>query len=328
MAYQTGTATGPGDLLSKLITFAVTNGWTQDLAPNGTIAALHRSNVYVSFYYTAAAIKIYPARGYTGASPPTSPGDHPSSAINDTLTSIPSAIMVSEMTGPYGAYYFFESDTYLHVVVNTSNGILRHFGFGSMQKSGVYSGGEYFFGHYWSQVSGQINVYSNNNHRLPFDGLANSSASNKGFTCFAQTASSPPGTLPGETAGTKWFTHSTVAQNDGDGAAMGRLQLAGIRGGLTQELLALGPSESNGFTPLCPIYVLRNATTPLPDEHYLLGTVPDVRCVNVGGTATAQEVVIGSDTWVFFPAGRKGEDGVVGQEYTKNFGYAYRKVVA
>lgn len=328
MAYQTGTATGPGDLLSKLATFAVANGWVQDLAPNGSIAAIHRNNVYVSFWYNASVIKIYPARGFTAASPPTSPGDHPGSAYNDTLTATTSGMIANQMAGPYAAYYFFESDTYLHVVINTSNGIIRHFGFGEISKSGTYTGGEYCFAHYWNQTGGVIDSYTSNGHLLPFDGTAYNAITLKGFTLYAQTSASPPAALPGQTAGTKWYTHSTGANTDGDGAAVGYLEMSGVRGGYNQELLALGASALNGFTPLCPIYVTRVLTAPAPDEHHLMGTVPDVRCVNVVGATTAQEVVIGSDPWVFFPVGRKGSAGVSGQEYTRNFGYAYRKIVA
>ena len=53
MAYQTGTASSPIDLVQKMVTWLVSIGWTQDMSASdapGWRAHLHKGAIYVHLY--------------------------------------------------------------------------------------------------------------------------------------------------------------------------------------------------------------------------------------------------------------------------------------
>ena len=332
MAYETGTANSPGDLLVKLLDFALLNGWTIDediisdaqTPPQG---AIHRNNVYVSFYFFSDVIKMYPARGYTVSS---DPGEHPESRYNDTLTTQTTGIQINGLTGPFSAYHFFEDDTYIHIVVSLSNGSYRHFGFGEMTKFGDWQGGEYFYGHFWNQGATVIDVPTSTTHA---PGLTARSQQTTGqynrpvFYAKKNDNSAMPGA---RAADAFWFSvmnTKTTDQNDADSRLVNTAYIiTSGDGGMASPLIPIGRSQFNGFVGMVPIHFASIDLDQTPDNLYFLGTAPDVRGVNVGALQGSNEYIIGSDTWMVFPMTRANGSTTSDEEYSANMGYAYRRV--
>lgn len=325
MAYQTGTATGPEDLLDKLFTFASTNGWTVQESTTGTRAHLSKNNVYIGFYYTSSFIKLYPARGYTSS---TEPDAQPNVAYNDTLSSSSTGCIVTQITGPYNAYYFFEDEVYLHVVILVSD-YYRHFGFGVGVQSGSFNGGEYFYSHEINQ-SAIIDIPTATSHAYPLTGVYTNTYHLYGGTfVYGRKATSPETALSGATeANTKWFNSQTsaAALNDSDGDKFGLLNISGTISNQFANELSVGSSNLNGFSPLAPIDIYIRKTTDTPDSVYPLISIPDLRAVNIKAFTDAQEITIGSDTWVVFPLTKRGIN--TGYESCGNHGLAYKKIAA
>jgi hypothetical protein len=104
--------------------------------------------------------------------------------------------------------------------------------------------------------------------------------------------------------------------------------LGAYRGGvLTKNLnLAFRGTLGRGLCPMAPLipFYWRRS----PDEVYgPLGQMKDVRMMNIANFVAGDEVVIGSDTWVVFPAGAKSAgDSISGTGFTGYLGMAYKKI--
>ena len=325
MSYQTGSATSLNNLLTTLFTFASANGWTVDRAVTSTDGYMHRDNIYIGLEYASGELSIYQARGYLATSPETTAGDH----TNSVHSSGVDRQIVNELSGSFDAYHFFESDTYIHVVVEVGTGLFRHFGFGQLSKIGSWTGGEYTYAHYWAQTAANITNVADSSHKLPFDsGGVGINRSYGGFALYGTKSSGAA--LPGGGSSspiTKWY-RSGQSVTDGDGVTAGYLTIGGWRDTGYQHFIVRGSSDLNGFTPMAPIPVFITDLSTAPDIDYLMGYMPDVRLVNIGDLTIGGDITIGSDTWLPFPIGRRGLEGQTSPvaEYTRNWGYIYKKV--
>jgi hypothetical protein len=168
MSYQTGMASGPTDLLQKLVTFLAANGWTSDLSAGdgaGWRAHLHLGSQYVhmrSFVSegvptvfahlngaTKSGIALYGSSSVdTGVAWNAQPGTPP--LENGSGSNVLGAGMQLNNGGAaIQNYYFFcdGSGDNVTVVVEKTVGVFVHMGFGSsLQKCGTWTGGQYFFG--------------------------------------------------------------------------------------------------------------------------------------------------------------------------------------
>ena len=335
MAYETGTAASPGELLAKLFNFASANGWVidDDIADDTKSPArgsFHKNNIYVCFTFTTDLIHLYPARGFTASG--TVEGAHPNSAFATQGTSTITGLPCAAMAGPLTAYYFFEDEVYLHVVINVDGDHYRHFGFGESIKAGNWTGGEYFYGSRWIATgsNGAGSPGASGNYGA-FNGYGGNTVSFAGgmFVFGTQNGGVE---LPGSSVvGSKWGYCSTYSGGtpglDIDGFRYNRFyNLSSNSGGITSRLLGTGISEHNGFVPLVPMNYALVDTAPLPDNMYFLGSYPDVRAVNLRSLAPGQEYVIDTDTWVVFPVIRKDYVNSTTQ-CSANHGIAYKKVV-
>jgi hypothetical protein len=80
-------------------------------------------------------------------------------------------------------------------------------------------------------------------------------------------------------------------------------------------------NQSAGVIPMYSLSAYyRDPSNP---RAYLLGYMPDVRCLNIRNFAVGEEVTVGSDTWKIFPVSFKTEASVVDRSYYS--GIAYRK---
>ena len=330
MAYETGTATTPGNLLVKLFDFAAANGWTidDDIADDTKASqqgSIHKNNVYLMFYFDTVRIQMYPARGFTNAS--TAPGAHPESG-SDRSTGYNHGLYVYFDTGPYDSYHFFEDDNYIHIVVNTDGLVYRHFGFGESIKSSNWLGGEYYYGHPWfADGSGYAASPSSDRNSGPFNHTVRGY---EGMLVYGKQVGGAA--LPGaQEAGSKWgFVDSDANQTlylDPDGDSYNRFyNLSSAKGGITGRILGTGASTFNGYVPLVPLQYGLYDTIPAPANVYFLGTYPDVRACNISALAPEAEHVIGDDTWVVFPMTRKVYVDNTTQ-WSGGYGLAYKKII-
>lgn len=320
MANQTGNATDLADLVAKLFTFATGNGWTQDLLNTGAgKAAMHKGTVYVSFRWdpsTPLALGIYQALGYTGGN---DPGTHPDDSGNGAVSGS-NSFLIQERSiadignGAFPSYYFFLDSGYLHVVAETSSTIFRHFGFGTILKTGDWTGGEYCYG----QVH-DANLANSNQNSALLDGLFSQSAGvEKAATVHVEG-------MPGQSGSSKWgiaWGSTTSLPNDTGGNPRINLQ-GGFEGGpISRQFAFYSGGSQSGLIPQYPISCwYRNPST---NFVYFLGYMPDMRGVNLKSFAAKDEIVIGSDTWVVFPTSEKTTSAVSSRSY--NQGIAYKKV--
>lgn len=319
MSYQTGSATDPDDLMDKLNTFLTgTAGWTADLFNLTTRRAVWSKagvSCKVMFYWDTNKIGNAMIQTYVGDVALTSQG-----GAEYTSNTITSNRYTNMMTGPYPSYHFFEDDNYIHVVVERSSGIYRHFGFGQMNKLGDWVGGCYVYSGYWDQNASYIdNPHSIQHHMGLHGGNSNNSTFGPGWHAEG---------FPDTVAPSKYFRNTiSTAANDDDGEDINNGFVFGYMDGPNVQFMALQESSLNGFKPLMPIPFYQWYFGSAPDRARLMGYVPDMRTVNMHGLTVGQEVVVGADTWVVFPVVRPGNEGLsFNQEQSYNYGYAYKKV--
>jgi hypothetical protein len=330
MAYETGTATTQQDLLDKLQTFAAANGWTVDeWNTSGKELSMHRSTVYVHFQWdstaTTGGIGIYQSLGWIAAG--TNPWQHTDdsgtglASLTGPYTSQRRVDRIGD--GPFTKYFFFEDDTYIHVVLEYAPGLYRHFGMGILEKVGTWTGGEYAYGHIWYNSFGVQDYPQDSRHSFSFD-ARNTNASTDNATLHVEG-------LPGEpSASTKWGVMWQGTSPGNDRAAVARVNLfGGLRDGpLTNALSWMPANPNNGYIPLVPIpiYYRRDAGSS-PEKWYLLGFAKATRLINIRNYNPGDEITVGSDTWTVFPWVRKKWDQDDTDE-TGNMGIAYQKITA
>lgn len=333
MAYEKGTASTLADLLTKLQTFATANGWTSDqLDTAGGSWAFHRGNVYVSGRWTVATptiMSLHQALGYTGGN---QPGTHPNDSGNGynatnshVATLLDDERNVSDINnGPFLSYHFFEQDSgpaYLHISVEAAVGSYRHFGFGTLEKVGTWTGGEYCYGHVMGGATNHSPIDAGESALL--DGLYSASGVPFAATIHCEALTNQPGSG-------KWGVVSGTAAGVSQGTDTAAVAREKIRGGyragpVARSFAAFNGSSLTGLIPLYKIPVF-HADSVSTTRRRLLGYLPDVRGVNLRNFAAGEEVVVGADTYVMLPLGIRTSDNVAYRTYFS--GIAYKKVTA
>jgi len=327
MAFLTGTATNIGNMLVQLFDFAAANGWVidEDIASDGQAAkhgTMHHAsmNTYYHFDFVDGQVGDGTLSNYisTGFTPLANPDDHPGLFYSGGHP-------VTHVAGALPAFWFFEHDTYLHVVLKNSSGNYRHFHLGIIGKLGDWTGGDYLTGQ--TQKTASNYIPTSTNHVHPFDGAdARSGTEMKGAVVYATKNGGAAFDFAPNVA-TKWYVScpGRGALADDDGVEVGESLCSGTRGGIKSPLSTIGPSVLTGAAPLLDIPFLAGNTGVTPNRYMLIGSFPDVRIVSMKSLSPESEYVVAGDTWVVFPATRKGAE--VGQEQSQYFGYAYKKVV-
>lgn len=343
MAYETGSATDQTDLMNKLQTFAAANGFTVDNYDGSNhFLSISRSadSLYVTFYWnTTTTIAMYQALGYSGiyAQEPWNQADDSGNG-HATLGSVHLSRCVSNIgAGPYTTYYFFAyDDPYaLHIVLEFSPGLYRHFCFGSLNKAGTWTGGAFAAGHFWNTYNGYSYYDSPNfgGHSLLLDGWLKPDPGYGSLTIGATLHVEGFQTL-GQPTGGKWghcvYPGASDSYLGNDRGGTGRIRIAGgCRGGIALTQFGwLLPDLSNGFIPIVPFEVFypdANAASGTSVKWYYLGRVANIGHIHLEGIDPAQEITVGADTWMAFPAVRKSIVGGDNQE-SWNMGIIYKKV--
>lgn len=344
MAYQTGSAADQTDLMSKLSTFATANGYTQDYY-NGTNRHLSLSraadNLYVSFAWDGVDhIQMYQALGYSGTH-----NEQPWNQLNDSGNgnSDPDTYpdrgrQVSKIgNGAFTAYHFFAytNPHNIHVVLEFSPGLYRHFGFGKVDKVGSWTGGAWCAGHLWNWAGytqyGAYPLPSHNAHSVLMDG-----ALIPGSTYYGTYNTDAGGTLhiegvPGQAATSKWGHSLDYTTDDGDigtdRAGNSRIRIGGgCRKGIALAQFGFVlPDLANGFVPIIPMEIFYFRGDGGDSGWYYLGRMHNIGHIHLHGINVAQEITVGADTWKCFPTVRKSNVGGINQE-SENSGIIYKKV--
>jgi len=339
MAYQTGSATDQTDLMSKLSTFAQANGYTQDYY-NGTNRHLSLSraadNLYVSFAWDGVDhIQMYQALNYESAhdEEPWDQDYDSGNGTNQPDTYPDRGRQISKIgNGAYTAYHFFAytSPHNIHVVLEFSPGLYRHFGFGKIYKTGSWTGGAWCGGHLWNWAP-QYEAYSvpaHNTHSVLMDGALYPSTTyniDAGGTLHCES-------LPGQAAAGKWGHSLDPSTEDAkvgeDRASNSRVRIAGgcRKGVAISQFGYVLPDLSNGWVPIMPMEVFYYRGEDGEDGIYYLGRMHNIGHIHLHGIDPGQELTIGADTWKAFPTVRKSNVGGINQE-SENSGIIYRKVI-
>ncbi|MCC6425652.1 MAG: hypothetical protein IT435_02405 [Phycisphaerales bacterium] len=332
MAYQTGTATSQEDLMGALNTFAVAQGWTSDIySTTDDWLALNNGSVYVQFRWdNSSGIAMFHSTGFINTS--TAPGNHTnddgcgtvdaSAPYNSTIST---GRRITVGNGPYTAYHFFTDGTtqYIHVALEYSPGLYRHFSFGTIDKIGTWTGGQYAVAHRYNSSS--LGTVNSSDHSILWSGSHGGSTTaeaNESGSLRVEGFSNQTGSM-------RWLLFTTQTASLGnDRGSNARISCPGGFIDNNPWLANYGLYRANllnGFLPLIPIPIFWRDTTPAPDQYMLLGFAPDVYHIQMANLAAGQEFTIGADTFKVFPIVRK-QNTSSSVEESKNAGVVYRKV--
>lgn len=340
MAYETGVSTSPSNLLSKMVTRLTTDGWTivrtngspgaQVTISDGSATEGNVFNFLADDTAATASWSCQPGRvdGGSGVAFYAHTGSPNTSGTGGTFVSFGHRLSSSDQgfSGSHTAYHFYTGSTsdgrYCHIVVEGTAGVFWHLMFGTCEKAGTFSGGQYM---------SALNVGS-------------TSVQNHWLWDFA---------APTSTTGTNWFRNDDHFNSIGQSTDAGvsewfeDVAFAGNIGGsinMNGPLYQGGLQVFNQRTPFCPIWLhVFNALTPVPQTTAwkLCGHIPDARFCSMDGREPSDSITIGSDTWDIYPMHIKTTDGVstTTSAYTNTFtaggapnndsnlmGMAYRRV--
>lgn len=341
MAYETGSATDQTDLMNKLQIFAAANGFTIDNY-DGTNRRLSISraadNLYAHLYWDGTNnIGLYQSLGYDPAKVAT-PWQMPEDSGNGyaDLSQLYRGRNVNNIAnGPFPAYYFFGyTDPYsIHVVLEFSAGIYRHFGFGMLYKVGTWTGGAWVAGHHWNAQNngyalGQPAKWS---HSILLDGVKGDESSYYWYSDYCN-ATMHAESLPLQNSNSKWAVSggpglNALLGNDRAGNSRVRV-IGGCRGGIALSQFGwLVPNLANGFVPLIPmeVFYIDGVAGSASRGWYHLGRLHNVYHIHMEGIDPAQEINYGGGIYKVFPGVRKVHISLYNQE-SWNMGIVYKKV--
>lgn len=356
MAFDNQVVSSVPDMIGKLNTLLVANGWTKD-EPAGSLVdryAVSKTgadfDIYISMRWNSGSpnnLGLYQALGWLSS---TDPGNHTDDSGQGQITSVDATLANGRHVriGPSPVQYWaFVGDHYCHVVVQETASRFVHFGFGQLDKFGDnWTGGEYCYGQY--DVTRSINGSSARGDFLSFllDGRASwhNNALSGAITEIAlknSLATIHIEGLSGQTSGSKWgvvagarhpFTGGVEADR---GANVRHRVFGGYRDGTSATPFGryIGRA-TDGVVPLYQIPIFYSSTTDgnggsLTDSQgnfssagvvQYLGSMKDIRGCAVPFFTPGQELSIGGDVWVVFPMEEKSA------YKGSNSGIAYKKV--
>lgn len=343
MAYQTGTATGPDDLLDKLRVWLNSNGWTvngwatdnstyetwtglvgtgkrlhvQKTAGDSTVMyfnlrSVNRGVVFEDYHNTQTKVggKYYAEltglalNGSTGYSG-SNTWDKQPGYMQSTGGSWGVAITELSLTS-IPAYYFFQDGDTVVVCVEYQSGKFQWLAFGLLEKQGAITGGQF--------VAGSLNGY-NPSYQLLYGGI-NMTA----FFCRVYSNHGIGAVYFDADSSTAWRSAGNMGSKSGDNHAK-EIEFPGVfpnYGSPSHTLwntinsffITRSPNHYNALAPMVPICVLGKRAN---ENYSLLGWPKSIRMVNCYYYDPAEEYTLGSDVWMVFPAHSKDDaDGRMG----------------
>ena len=315
MSYQTGTSTGPNDLLDKIRTFLLADGWTENLYTSiGAGYRLHMQKtasdstvMYFNFRSaiaetgstlitednvggsqgTVTGIIINGSTGYNvGELWHKQPG-YPQNIVLGTYSF--GGVMSPMSVTAIPAYYILSVGDAVHVVVEVTGGKFQFMSFGLLDKQGTFTGGQ-FFSASWPS-------------REPYTDWATGSYGPKYFTF---SVSSGLGLL---NSAIYLDVDSVADWRCADASATREIIFPCVAGqsvnpsssqvGLCSMFWSKAPNAYNAMSAMVPIYTLAKRS----DNNYsLIGWPEGVRFLNVTNYSPGQEITYGAETWKVFHA--------------------------
>lgn len=302
MAYETGTSTGPIDLLSKLQTRLNTDGWTITRSggtPGNQLTIEDGSALLGTFFsflpIETANVESWHCQPHTSDSGDVVFQSHPGSPN----TSGSGATFIrfgqsnsSDVQGFEGAsiaYHFFTGTVtngrYCHVVLEGTSGIYFHLAFGTIEKVGVFDGGAYISATNFTDTAADAHWLFN------FESGVNSGIdwlrNDDHYTSIGQTT---------DAGASRWFQKIAFAGSYGE--------VNNMYSGLYQG----GLQAWNNRSTLCPIWIHTfNSLNPVPitTAFKIVGQIPDMRFISMDGRTADEIMTIGGDDWMIFPMHNK-----------------------
>ncbi len=297
-AYETGVASSPSDLLTKLETFAAANGWTVNTVTGGKVFI--KGTIVVGVATDSDEIFARGAITYNSGA-----------AWNAQTNAAAASVAINLTAGPFTAYHFFVGaeggKDYLHVVVEISAATFRHLVFGSLIQSGSYTGGTYVDGVRWSTSTSHQNIPDSAEHSTIMD--APSTVGNGHVWC---DHDSKTNNWQREGAYNDYSTSKFIGNDRGFGI------LDVPRG-------TIGYQRYNLRTPLWPAQCFVNRASSL---RSLIGRIPDFRLVQLKQFTPGDTLSIGGVDWMLFPmCARTDSWGSTSSSIQSSgyYGYGYRK---
>lgn len=275
MDYETGVASSPADLLSKLDVFLAANGWTVNV-PGSLVGRVYsKGAIYCGAESDASGFWLRGALGFNSAL-----------AWNNQTNRANDQPYCNTGAGPFTAYHFFagaeSSKEYFNVVVEISAGVFRHAIVSDLIKFGAWTGGTYVDSTWWSSSSSFMNQPESNRSRV---------------ICDSQPDLAPSGAFGHVWVDNDGFTNhwSGLFDNISDlNSALGSVRTRGFN----WNPYNIGYARWNLRTILEPLTILQNRPGSLRSP---IGRVPNMRFVSLVNNAPGDLFTIGGDTWMLFP---------------------------
>lgn len=299
--YETGSATGVVDLITKLEAFLSANGWTTDsFATEGLGKRYHAHNGSVFLNMRAYNVETpstdIQGSGTTGVS---SLAMNLSSASTggsrwfdktgtpfSTLTSQWQTAGMNGLSAAMPKYHFFtqNSNTSVMIVLEYLAGYYQFVGFGTLTKYGTYTGGQYMTGSLVG-VSDVIQVF---NAQIPGVGFFSKSGSQNSPGFINVTADAE--------AGWKWSEHYTVGRDT-------TKRYISDTEARYENSLPIQPNTVNSLAVLMPVVakVERGTTHTTSDRYSPIGELPGVFLMRISQLTPGQQITIGSTDYRIFP---------------------------
>lgn len=300
MGYYTGNATNGAELLTGIQNSAVSEGWTlihRGVDNGGGTTTGYRSDLLImqaaSGTYLQFAIENHTTGGNMLVGSQTGTYN-PAAAYSSQ--SYWKRVISYAMYLPCRKWHVFSGPTYVYVVLETEADHYRHFGGGDLIKFGNYVGGKFLYGHEYYSTS-EINY-------PPFKTNVSSGADTTGGTLCVSYAK--PG-IPEQ-----FYNNYSGSPVDG-----GYHDSNGMTGML---LSANSSSQFNRQIVTLPLYPAGLLDT---GQWALLGVPPNMRAVNGAFINPKHDLIFGGDTWMCFPAGKRGSS--LGRYESGNWFFGFLK---
>ena len=305
MAYQTGTATNPHDLIEAYKLFIEVDGWIINAFefdvsyPQGWWLSVEKDTIFANILSSDTDIFIRGTDAYTVGGGYSGQGG---------TTWFTDWCQTNYLTSTMVKYWFFSGPTYAHAIVEISPSYFAHFGIGKLEKAGNYIGGEYYYGTFWypSDPDNIDNYY----HHFPFD--------SRGYVGTSNYHRQAGGIrfMEGHDSYNNWglFGHSLLSGHCSGGYPRG----AAIYGDLVSEGAIASFNLSTTLHPL----VSSCLRTDLGAS--ILGQPFDIRYIDMTYFDPASVNAIGADEWLVFPIKCKTFINTT-TPYSGRYGLAYRK---
>lgn len=319
--YQSGTATGPTDLVQQLVTWLVAGGWTQDMSQSdgsGWRAHLHKSGFYINLraynnesaiwaggegYPNTYGVALYAGTGFNSGNGWNAQAGAP--VGSGQTYNVGSGAPFTSSISITGYYFFDDGNGNIIVVVERSTGSFVHFGWGNLTKASSFTGGAYFFGvapGYYDGFPSGLGGYNQSSSALCPCCDTDCAV---GSYCSAFVRADV------DSFTSKWLGVANACPNAPAQGYTGKNAASSVLGGATASqgtaniphygnFIGRQTSAQNAQANLLPVnlFAARDA-----GGWSLLGSLPAIFATNAvgNGYAAKDEIQIGSSTYKLFP---------------------------